>query len=114
MKRHRFAKGTTAHVTADRSDGPARRPRNTKPMSEGGTRPDLAPCKGCEKPVIHHRLAGGPRIFLDPAELKAGDDGARFIIIFGFVIQDPIASAVPEGMTYYREHACPSAPAPEP
>ena len=110
MRQHRFAKGTSAHVTADRSDGPARRPRNTKPVAEGGTRPHLGTCKDCGVEVIHHRLGGGAHILLDPTDLAPGDPGARYVIMFGFVVPDPLPSHMPDGVPFHRAHVCPPAP----
>jgi len=107
MRQHRHAKGTDAHVTADRSDGPGRRPRNTKPIAEGGTRPHLGTCQTCGGAVIHHKLCGGVQVMLDPADLKHGDVGARYIIMFGFVISDPLPAAVPVDVHYHRAHVCP-------
>lgn len=107
-KAHRHRPGTDAHVGSDRSDPAPRRARNTVPMSEGGTRPNLAPCKGCEKPVIHHKLSGDRPILLDPTELKHGDEGARYIIVFGFVCPDPQPAIVDHlQLAMYREHECP-------
>lgn len=104
---HRYGKGSTAHVTADRSEGGGRRKRGTKPIAEGGTRPHLGPCTSCGGTVIFHRRVGGVLILLDPAELKHSDEGARFIIMFGFVISDPSPAAVPVDVHYHREHRCP-------
>lgn len=114
MKPHRFAKGTTAHVTADRSDSAPRRARNTKPIAEGGTRPHLGACRSCGVEVIHHRIGGGVHVLLDPAELQHGDMGARFVIMFGWVVPDPLPDNVPVGVPYYCEHVCAPAHAPEP
>jgi hypothetical protein len=109
MKRaHRHREGTDAHVTADRSDRAPRRTRNTVPMSEGGARACLAPCKDCGAQVIYHKLSGDRPILLDPAELKHGDEGARYIIMFGFVCPDPQPGIVDHlQLPMYRKHECP-------
>lgn len=112
MKQHRHAKGTDAHVTADRSDGPSRR-RKRKPIAEGGTQPHLGVCAACGGAVIHHRLAGGIVIVLDRDQLQHGDPGALYIIMFGFVIADPLQAAVPVDVPYHRAHVCSPLPAPE-
>jgi hypothetical protein len=74
-------------------------------MSEGGTRPDIAPCKGCGKHVIHHKVASGAPILLDTDELQHGDDGARYVIVFGFAARDPCPKTL-AGLPWRREHAC--------
>jgi hypothetical protein len=109
VKLHRFAKGTSAHVTADRSDGPGRRPRKQKFIADGGTTPHLGTCEACKGEVIfHRRAAGGATVVLDRDPLVHTDKWARFVIFAGTALEDPDPRNVPDGMAYHREHVCPT------
>lgn len=109
MNQHRFAKGTVAHVTADRSDGPGRR-RKRKPVAQGGTAPHLGECDLCKGPVIWHRRPGPvPTVKLEREPVEDHHDGTVFVIFAGAALADPDPRNVPEGMPFYREHRCPDA-----